>query len=89
MTAPPVCLRGAVTQGPEFRALRTVLRRKGFGDLTGIQCRADRVTLLGGRGENAGQSNRSGGGTPAADWGNPPADDLDDEIPFATCQSLY
>lgn len=42
---------------------------------TYIQCRADRVTLLGGRGDNAGASNRS----------DPPplTDDLDDDIPFS------
>ena len=48
---------------------------------TYIQCRADRVTLLGSKGDGRGERKReaeSGGG-----WvGQAPADDLDDEIPF-------
>lgn len=53
---------------------------------TYVQCRADRVTLLGGRGES------KGGGS--SDWGAPKkdaapvADDLDDDIPFARNDGL-
>lgn len=53
---------------------------------TYIQCRADRVTLLGGR--------PAGGGTPAADYPNKPTsktdfDDLDDDVPFVTCEANW
>lgn len=55
---------------------------------TYIQCRADRVTLLGGRNQQA-----SGGGGDGwigqAPSGGSNYDDLDDRIPFATNRSIY
>jgi hypothetical protein len=48
---------------------------------TYIQCRADRVTLLGSKGDGRGERRREAEG--GGGWvGQAPADDLDDEIPF-------
>lgn len=50
---------------------------------TYVQCRADRVTLLGGKGDGRGERKRSADSDPGhGGWGRNNSDDLDDEIAF-------
>jgi single-strand DNA-binding protein len=58
---------------------------------TYLQCRADNITVHSATGEKSGGHGaaRGGGGDGWTPGNQPPADDLDDDIPFATRNSIF